>query len=575
MFIASGQVYTGNTEDEDNLLGTFSGTSLPAAVETPSFIDSVDSSHEMLVVFSTSSSTTDTGFEAEYQQAERSCSGSTTLGSTNGVISDGSIASYAYTRGNACTWIISPAGSGQGVRLEFSRFSVRGPGDKVQFYSSSALSSESLIGSASGFETMVWDSDDKVVVQSPGQLVLAFTSGLQPESSWSTGFEGEYQIIDSSKICSSLTTFTAKAGNFSDGSVPADLYPGFVSCSWLISPGQGPIRLEFRRLDTERDQDIVSVYQGSTATNSNLLGNFSGSNLPSDLLMSEMSSMLVTFSSDARKSGLGFEITYSVACTASDGRFLFEGDSFETTLYGTSRPPFGQTCDTYSYEKLQVCSNGAMVDSMSLSSSYTASASSSNGAYESCEAAQCPEQSIHVAYEGVLYDNMLFVPGTDPPQYQSGLDCSWLVWPGGSVTSAVSGVRRSLPGDTHAQIALFVKRLDAVDPVAVYKAAPSSGVTLGSATNMPVRGDLVTGAMTQSSYSSVLVEGSPAVEIEFVTGSTVDPGTGWEIAYSAVASACSLKRREYESLAHRAARRRSDPTTPRLCRPALNPRPVG
>lgn len=525
------KVYNGRVASSASLIASHSGTSVPSApIQTPGDVNSLSTGHEMLVVFNTSSSSTDTGFAASYSQGQRSCWGATTLSSSEGSLSDGSAGGSAYTRGNACTWLISPGY--QGIRLEFSRVSVLGPGDEVRFYSSASIDPATLIGTVSDLETLSWVTDDRVVVQSAtSSLLVTFTSTLDAEGSWSTGFEGEY-AADQGSACATTTTLTGSSGTFSDGSHSSDLYGSFLNCSWVIAPaGGGPVRLSILRLDTQSGVDVVHVFDGPEDLGYNLIGSFSGSSAPLDPIISKSPSMLVTFSSDAHRNGLGFEAAYSASCSSDDGSVLFDGDSDETVLYSVRRAPYGETCQQYGFNSIRVCRNGQLLS--------TVQVVRTTAEYTSCEVEQCKAQSVHVEPEGWLQDDLNFVAGQQPRRYQGGLNCGWLLWVGGSASSALSVTRRSVQATTEMVTALTFKRLNTTagsDVVTIHKAAPANAAA------MPETGALVA-EMSGTTARNVLVEESPAVEIGFVTGSVsgTSGGTGWQVGYSSVSSACAFK----------------------------------
>jgi hypothetical protein len=525
------RVYSGSVAQADKLIASLSGTTTPSAITTPARLSALDEEHAMLVVFETSSSTTDTGFQASYRKGDHTCWGTTTLTSATGFLTDSSNTGSPYSRGVACTWLISPGYSG--IRLELSRLSVLGPGDELSFYSSSNVSTAGHLGTVSDLETMGWVADDRVVVRSPTtQLLVTLTSSLDSETTWSTGFDGEYSA-DSGAGCSGRTTLTASSGSFTDGSVVSDLYPSFLNCSWLIAPANGGlVRLSFLRLDTEGSADVVQVYDGPGGA---LIGAYSGSNPPTESIASSASSLLVTFTSDSHGSGQGFELAYSVPCQAADGSVLYEGDTAETTLYTRSRAPFGETCAQFAYITRVVCRGGELVASDDDSGSGAS-------AYTSCTVEQCIEQSIHMQQEGWLADNLNYVPGSAPQLYQSDLECGWMIWVGGSASSALSLSRRSVQYNTAMETALTFKRLNTVagrDVVRVYAATPSSFATL------PVSGDLLAERSGDVPGLPIFVTGVPAVEITFTTGESdgifFSDGTGWELGFSSIPDSCSFK----------------------------------
>ncbi|HNS17210.1 MAG TPA: C10 family peptidase [Bacteroidales bacterium] len=113
-------------------------------------------------------------------------------------------------------------------------------------------------------------------------------------------------------FCSGPDTLRALAGSFGDGSGPVADYEPNTFCSWLIDPQTAQdsvagIALTFHQFQTAPG-DTLRVYDGST-TSHPLLGNFSGSSLPS-AISSESNQMLVTFTTDNLSEESGWACTY-------------------------------------------------------------------------------------------------------------------------------------------------------------------------------------------------------------------------------------------------------------------------
>jgi len=118
--------------------------------------------------------------------------------------------------------------------------------------------------------------------------------------------------------CSGTTNhLTAAIGTFEDGSGPSN-YQNNDDCSWLISPaGIDHLNISFVTLNTEATNDKVTIYDGPT-TSSPVLGSYSGSTIPGNIISSN-DSVLVKFTSDASTTGTGWQIyynsSYPVLCT--------------------------------------------------------------------------------------------------------------------------------------------------------------------------------------------------------------------------------------------------------------------
>jgi hypothetical protein len=112
--------------------------------------------------------------------------------------------------------------------------------------------------------------------------------------------------------CSGLTDLTTDDyGTIEDGSGPVLNYQNNENCSWLIAPDDSvsKITLGFDRFATNT-ADILTVYDGPTTT-SNVLGTFSGPNLPTGTVNSTGPQMLVTFVSTSNTTANGFLLTYN------------------------------------------------------------------------------------------------------------------------------------------------------------------------------------------------------------------------------------------------------------------------
>ena len=104
--------------------------------------------------------------------------------------------------------------------------------------------------------------------------------------------------------CSGSISLTAASGMISDG--PQDYTP-FQQCEWIVQHDK-PVTLSFEFFETESGYDVLSVFDGSTAS-SELLGSFSGSTMPPTVTSS--GTMMVRFVSDGSLQRSGFVGRYS------------------------------------------------------------------------------------------------------------------------------------------------------------------------------------------------------------------------------------------------------------------------
>lgn len=111
-------------------------------------------------------------------------------------------------------------------------------------------------------------------------------------------------------IATGQTDLNTLVGSFIDGSGPGEDYPSGMNASWLISPQSEQdsvtsINLSFVEFSTD-NSDILRVYDGGDAS-AELLGEFSGGNLPDDIASSG-NQLYLTFSSTG--TGEGFKAEY-------------------------------------------------------------------------------------------------------------------------------------------------------------------------------------------------------------------------------------------------------------------------
>ncbi len=128
-------------------------------------------------------------------------------------------------------------------------------------------------------------------------------------------------------VVSANNTLTATKGNNGTdifiGSVPslttcdawltdpngryADYAISLTKNTYFIPTAGKSIKITFTDFDTEQDYDFVYVYSGTSATAANLLGKFSGSDLPPAITSSAAGGQLyIRFTSDGSENGRGF-----------------------------------------------------------------------------------------------------------------------------------------------------------------------------------------------------------------------------------------------------------------------------
>lgn len=111
------------------------------------------------------------------------------------------------------------------------------------------------------------------------------------------------------EYCNEYNTFTALSDTIKDGSGEFR-YGNNTGCKWTISPpGAGLIYINFLELATEKNVDMISIYQG-TSTSDPLVAQVSGFDLPNEILVWGPSAY-ITFYSDGMMRADGFTLEYT------------------------------------------------------------------------------------------------------------------------------------------------------------------------------------------------------------------------------------------------------------------------
>lgn len=293
-------VYDG-PDDTYPLLATWYGNTLPPTITTSAGVGA------MCIKFTSDATATYGGWSANYTSviSTPACSGVTMLTTPTGTFSDGS-GSNNYTNNQQCYWYIAPP-CATSVTLSFSTFNTELNFDGVVIYDS--LNATNQLGVYSGTNLPA------SVTSNTGAMLVVFVSDF---STSLQGFNASYTSLGSS-YCSGVTTLnTSDYGTISDGS-GANNYCNNSNCSWLIQPPQATsISLKFTQLDLENSNsadglpiyDAVEIYDGNSAS-ANLLGIFTGSNIPQQTITSTGGSMFIKFYSDISVTKQGWSANYT------------------------------------------------------------------------------------------------------------------------------------------------------------------------------------------------------------------------------------------------------------------------
>ncbi|MDB9774902.1 M6 family metalloprotease domain-containing protein [Vicingaceae bacterium] len=521
-------IYDGSATSA-TLLGSFSGNSVPNSVTS--------TGGAMLVEFSTNSSVTSGGWNANYTSTATStpptCSGLTTLTATTGFFDDGSGPSANYGDNSNCSWLIQPTGA-TSISLTFPLFFTEATNDVVNVYDG-ASNTTSLIGSYSG------TSAPATIISTGGSLFIEFiTNG----SIVNTGWDAFYSSTGSTPTCSGLTTLTTPTGSFNDGSGLSN-YTNNLACTWLVQPiGATNINANFTTLLTELNNDIVNIYDGTSNT-APLIGTYSGSSLPPSFTANS-GAMFIEFITNGSVVNQGWNINYSsiiappVLCsgtttlTANTGSFS-DGSGNSNYLDNTNcswliQPTNGQNVvlnftnfDTENnfdvveiYDGLNTSSpllasysgNGipASVTSsgpnmfVRFSSDFTITRQGWDANYvtTTSSGSGCSGLTTLVAPTGIITD------GSGTGNYGNNSNCSWLIQPAGaiSVTAAFNALNTQV----------------FTDQVFLYDGLNATGTLIGSfsGSNIP---------------SGTFTANSGSMFIQFTTDNSI-VDQGWEISYN-------------------------------------------
>lgn len=218
-----------------------------------------------------------------------------------GSFTDGSGPIEDYQDNQSASWHINPqtiTDSVSKVHMKVMDFALEA-NDTFVIYDGDDASAPVLL-SGSGANPPALDS----TINSTGNsLYIEFESD---GSGTDAGFYVEYWATVPS-YCSGLVKYEEPTGELSDGSGIFD-YSNNAGCMFSIEPEYASnITLYFDEFETEEGVDKVKVYDGTT----NLIGTFSGSELP-DELTATSGQMFIIFNSNAWINGPGWEAHYTI-----------------------------------------------------------------------------------------------------------------------------------------------------------------------------------------------------------------------------------------------------------------------
>ncbi|HRY33501.1 MAG TPA: C10 family peptidase [Bacteroidales bacterium] len=171
------KIYGGNSTAAP-LLGSFSGTSLPASIE--------HQGSRLLITFQTDSSSTAEGWLLTYSATFPEFCSNTSLTALSGTITDGS-GPKNYSPGTICTWIIQPPNAAA-ITLTFTEFDTEPVNDYIKIYD---LNTQALLGSFSG------NTLPPPVMTTTGGMYIEFkTNGSVNKPGWTAQYQALGAGID-------------------------------------------------------------------------------------------------------------------------------------------------------------------------------------------------------------------------------------------------------------------------------------------------------------------------------------------------------------------------------------------
>lgn len=141
-----------------------------------------------------------------------------------------------------------------------------------------------------------------------------YLDNLNPGYTFNNGQQAilnSYPATGFPQNCTGIKTLNTSFGTIEDGSSPKYDYQNNTDCMWLIAPTGAIdyIRIAFDRLNTEADNDMITIYDGETTSDS-VLGVFSGNTIPPEI-KSTGTKVLVRFTTNGTNVADGWLLSYN------------------------------------------------------------------------------------------------------------------------------------------------------------------------------------------------------------------------------------------------------------------------
>ncbi|WP_196888509.1 CUB domain-containing protein [Aureivirga sp. CE67] len=328
--LASGdyvRIYDGDNSSAP-LLAEYTENSTPVDIQT-TFGNS-----KMFIEFLTDDMSSAEGWLAEYSVGYEYCSGFTELAS-QGYITDGSGYDANYQNSADCSWLIDSS-SANSIRFYPYQLDLA-ENDFIRIYNGEDDTAELL---------KEYSHTNGGIYETPLGVNKVFIKFTSDEFGSDEGFKLKYE--PNYKPCHGFTELTDPSGVFTDGSNEED-YSNNTYCKWHIKPENAvQITINFTEFNIENDYDFVRIYKSTEESNQNIIGTYTGNELPEELTTPlGVGEMLIKFSTDDSYTYDGWEINYTSIIQEPCEGFV-ELNAEEGILYDGS--------GIYEYENNSECS---------------------------------------------------------------------------------------------------------------------------------------------------------------------------------------------------------------------------
>ncbi|MFK7916193.1 MAG: DUF6701 domain-containing protein [Pseudomonadales bacterium] len=252
---------------------------------------------------------------------------------SSGTLTDSGGSGSSYQNNESCGFRIDS--SGGDITLSFSSFDYEDSYDFVLVYDGTSTSG-ALLGSFTG------TSIPADVTASSGAMYVVSSTDFSVRES---GFVAAWSVASAASenaVCR-VSGSRTDSGTLTDSGGSSGSYSDNENCGFLIQPSDpGDITLSFSAFSYENTYDFVRVYDGTSSAGT-LLGSFTGSSLPPDLIASS-GAMYVVSDTDGSVQASGFVADWSTAEPAAcPGETV--GDNFPSVSYSTNSGSQNWTTD--------------------------------------------------------------------------------------------------------------------------------------------------------------------------------------------------------------------------------------